>query len=284
MKHTFSLRFVILALVVSAAATVRSSAYGQVPANDHLAAARYYVSHIDSTTPADNEYGGSYPDIYLRLSTDGFTESLTRCGSFLALLLKQAYPTLITNTGSGYDVIKRLTLPVDPNNAGSTSPNAGMWHDAIAAQTSYDKPGDSTTTPYHFVLRATVGDIQVGDILGSKYSAGATTSGDSTGHMMIVNSVPRAPTAAEAGPAVAGTQQWVVEVIDSSSGVHSSDTRSTNLNTGLGRGSILIYETLGSGTIHGWTWSATNGTTVYTQAQRHLVAGVLRGPATGMQP
>jgi hypothetical protein len=238
--------------------------------NDHLGRARFYVDHINAGSAAiDNSYGGTYPDIWLRIGEGGNTESLSRCGSFLAMLLKQAYPTLI----SGCDVIKHA--------AGSTSPNASQWHDAIAAETSYAKPGDGTTSPYHFVLRGTVGDIQVGDILAAEYSAGSGRSADSTGHVMIVNAAARAPIGTEAGAAVANTQQWVVEVIDSSSSAHGNDTRRTLGNTGLGRGSILIYETLGSGLIHGWTWGLGNNT-VYTQTQRNLVAGVLRGPAAGM--
>jgi hypothetical protein len=259
------------------------TALAQIPQNDHVALGRHYVDNIDPATPADNNYGGSYPDIYVRIGSDGHTESLSRCGSFLAMLLKQAYPTLITNTGSGYDVVKRLTLPIDPAGKGSTSPNASQWHDAIAAQTSYDKPGDGTASPYHFVLRGTVGDIQVGDLLAAEYAAGGSTSGDSTGHIMVVNSALRAPNAGETGPAIANTQQWVVEIIDSSNGIHGADTRTTNGNTGLGRGSILIYETLGTGAIQNWSWGLGAATTVYTMAQRHMVAGVLRGPATGMQ-
>src|SRR5262249_28725285 len=75
-----------------------ATALANPPQDDHLALAEFYVDHIPLNFPigsSDNSYGGTYGDMAhpVYLST-GFTlnqdtHSMTRCGSFLALLLKQ---------------------------------------------------------------------------------------------------------------------------------------------------------------------------------------------------
>ena len=252
-----------------------STASAKPPAHDHLGQAHWYVDHIDPAQPGLNTYGGSHSagTIWLRANEDEVTESQTRCGSFVALLLKQSYEELlsVTNRAGGNDVLFRMI--------GSTSPNSEQWYSAIKEEKSYDKPGDGSDM--HFEMnRIRFNRSQPGDVMASKY-AGSNSSGDTTGHNMVL-AARRAPTAAEMGPVLPNTIQHVVTVIDSSSSVHSNDTRTTNGNLGLGQGDLLVYEDASTGEVAAWTWSIGPNATAFGPTQRPMQIGRLSGPAVGL--
>jgi hypothetical protein len=266
------------ALLVGVAAC---SSTASAPTGDHRALAEFYVEHIDAHRPTDNSYGGSYGSAddppYLYLGPGEHTRSRSRCNSFLTMLLKGAYPAL-DGGAPGADVLGRLT--------GSASPDPAAWHDAIEARAKVDAaPGADASDAYGFERIDDVALLRPGDLLASTYRASAKGGGEGeTGHVMVVDAIgPRGPDGG--GPALEGATRYVTRVFDSSSARHSDDTRAANGNTGLGRGTIVLFrrdDPAAGGRLAGWAWSESAGTTVYSPAERHLVAGRLYGPAPGL--
>lgn len=167
-------------------------------------------------------------------------EAFTNCSSFVTHLLKHTY-----GWSNAYFT----------NWMGTSTPNAGQYHDAIA--------GENRFTPIE--KRS---DIQVGDFIAIKYPASSSTSG----HILIVAGVPQVRTATS--PLVTGMTQYEVSVIDSCNSYHgSSDTR-YSAGEGIGRGAFRIYVDA-SDEIQGYTWSTFSNSTYYNQSQRHLVVGRL---------
>ena len=270
-----------LGLAVTASTTPARADVGD---HDHLALGRHYIAHLDQfTAPFENIYGGVYSnpsndpndDPYIYIGLNSHTHSRTRCGSLIALLLKQAYPELDEGDYEG-DVLLHMV--------GSTSPNAKQWNDAIENEDTHDEPNDGMGNPYGFEHILDVEDIQPGDILAAEYSnSDPSTSGDVSGHVMLVDSI-RPKAASEAGgPSLLYTQQYIVTVIDSSSGKHSSDTRLTYGNTGFGKGTLVLYRQFLNGSIYAWTWSV-GTSTAYLMVDRPMVAGRLHGPIQGLTP
>ena len=111
-----------------------------------------------------------------------------------------------------------------------------------------------------------------GDVIAGKYPPCA----EATGHVMFVAAVPM-PREATA-PIIAGTQQWDVQVIDSSSSGHGpNDTRRKpdgKYRNGLGTGPIRIY-TDAQGAIAGYAWSSASASEFYPVSKRHLEIGRL---------
>jgi hypothetical protein len=149
-----------------------------------------------------------------------------------------------------------------------------------------------------------VAAIQAGDLLASAY----TTSGD-TGHMMTVKSIvlKTAGTTLPAGKTIAGVgavNKYEVGVYDATNSPHGAytsnpapDTRYKRFNpngtsyyiddTGIGAGTIVIYEEVSTGRIVAWAWNVSPTTTSYYYAvtpnsdstkYRPMVAGYLSGP------
>jgi hypothetical protein len=216
----------------------------------------------------------------------GDLHALTRCGSFTALLLKAAYPGVIDDA-----VLSALT--------GSNSPYADQWFTAIDTQKK------DATSQIGFTKRTSMANLQEGDILAAKYPVGS----DDTGHVMTVESV----TLNGAGitlpsdravPGVATVDRYEVTVYDSTKEAHGkyasnpkwdSRYRRENLgvtywitDSGIGRGTIVVYANPANGAIVSWAWNVSATTTSYyysvtppvgsTYPQREMVAGFLSGP------
>jgi hypothetical protein len=119
-----------------------------------------------------------------------------------------------------------------------------------------------------------VRSIQPGDILAVKYPAGKAN----TGHVMLAASAPRRIAATE--PIVSNTEQWELEVIDSSKSGHGrTDTRhgkgtDGKDHDGLGKGILRLY-TGQDGTVSGFSWSKLRHSRFVGQAEEHLVIGRL---------
>ncbi|MFL6233338.1 MAG: hypothetical protein ACJ76N_09415 [Thermoanaerobaculia bacterium] len=265
-----------------------------VSAGAHAAHAFWPDNHVNQAedwifdpyvNPANNVWGAPAS---ITVDPGGTVHATSKCGSFTALLLKAAYPGVITDS-----VLSGLT--------GSSSPDALQWYTAIATE-------KASTSGIKFHKRTSVASIQPGDILASAY----TTSGD-TGHAMTVKSI----TLTAAGttltadksdkgiPGVGNVNKYQVTVYDSTSSPHGGyasnpapDTRYKQTlpnNTvqwvqddGIGSGTIVIYEEVSTGRIVAWAWNVSPTTTSYYYAftftptgsydVRPIVAGYLDGP------
>lgn len=275
MKHSFPLAL-ILALTLLGASTAQAWVW---PA-DHLTKAYTWVHN--PCIEVDNNLWGSPASIYY----DGSNKlhATAKCGSFTALLLKEAYSGLVTD-----NVLIALT--------GSSSPFAEEWYAAILNETSDAGSGIG------FFQRDTVASLQRGDILASAYSM----SGD-TGHVMTVRESVRVasnialPSDKEI-PGVSLVNKYEVSVFDSTNSPHGSyannpkpDTRYKRFcngawefvtDTGIGSGTIVLYEDASTGALVAWAWNVSPTTASFYYAvtpnqgnfsYRPIVAGFLDGP------
>jgi hypothetical protein len=284
MRHITRFRFLLM-LAALAAGICASPAQAIWP-NDHLNQAEDWIfnPYVD---PANNVYGSPAS---ITVDPAGNVHATTMCGSFTALLLETAYPGVITGK-----VVQDLT-GVAPQNF----PDALSWYTAIQAE-------KASSSGIQFHKRTTVASIQPGDILASSY----TTTGD-TGHAMTVKSI----TLTAAGttltadksdkgiPGVGNVNKYQVTVYDSTDSPHGGytanpapDTRYKQVmpdgtvhwvqDTGIGSGTIVIYEEVATGRIVAWAWNVSPSTASYYYAfsfgstsyqVRPIVAGYLSGP------
>lgn len=151
------------------------------------------------------------------------------------------------------------------------------WGASCPASTTYFSAIGAGT---YFTQIAKAADIQVGDVIvinaGSGYG----------GHTMIVDELPIVITHAIT-PLFAGTTQWKVPIMDSTSTAHGcTDTRwagtcvplAGSMDPGAGRGSIRLYTDTGTGNLLGYTWSVTaSNTSYYSPLVRPYRVGRLTG-------
>lgn len=233
---------------------------------DHLNLAQQYVDDVVGNE-ANNIYGTPTSIYY---DVNDVLHFKAECASFTTQLLKNTYSAL-TDT-----VFQTLT--------GSSSPDAEGYYEAINPANSHSsssgisiEPLDSSlTTPTGRTLRSGSSTfLQVGDILASRYVQGSIS-----GHVMTVGEIVYAPNTAlpngdvmtlsgnKAIPGVTNVRRWTVRIYDATSSVHGStdsrygtDPTETNSNdTGVGKGTIYLYEDADSGSstlgqLVGWTWS-----------------------------
>lgn len=210
---------------------------------NHFLWAADIVTHI---APENNEYGS--PSYVLWAYVDGQLEYKNRslCTTFVTQVLKQAYG--ITNAD--------LSLWF-----GSTSPNVARYHSTIVNEIGFDRV-------------ETVDDIKEGDILVIKYPEGS----GSTGHVALAAGAATFRSAIY--PVIAGTYQYELPVMDSSSSGHGmTDTRRRPDGTwhqGVGKGVMRLYAN-SAGAIVGHSWSFQAGSTYYPKTERDLVIGRLAG-------
>ncbi len=209
---------------------------------------------IDGVTPATNEYA-SHPTIvtWTGVAGSGETRNRSVCSSLVAHLMMQAY-------GYNRADFKRWMH--------TTFPQAADFHNAIAAGNGFDRV-------------TTVAAIRPGDVVAIRYPPGHHP----TGHVLVVAAPPAARAATE--PAMAGTTQYELRVIDSSRSGHGPlDTRhfaKGRYHSGVGEGTMRLYVDP-SGAVVAYAWSLTKASEIYTPDQRHLVIGRLNGkvaPAGG---
>lgn len=166
------------------------------------------------------------------------------CSGFIGALLQHSY---------GYDV-DSFRRWFD-----STRPSAARFHDTIEQGRG-------------FAVVERVADIQPGDILAVKY----LTRRENTGHVMLAAAAPEKLPAGE--PAVPGTEQWSVAIIDSSQSGHGTTDRRYRTGAGgkdhegLGAGVLRIYSDA-QGRVAGYTWSTYRGSKFIEPKDQHLVIG-----------
>lgn len=237
-----------LALLGSA---VRSSATG-VPV--HLTTAVGLVAEID---PADNDYNTTSQVVW---PAPGVTPSnQTVCGQFITRLIQKSYG----RTDS--DFYRCI---------GSTSPYAKTYHDwFLGSQTCSSKLAHQHIRT---VLVPLVADWQPGDLIAIK---NLTVETSNTGHMAMVSGTPQLLSETN------GVRSYAVPVIDSTQTPHDLDdsrvTRpdaSGKADTGVGEGRMFIQVSASTGKVVGHAWSTYNGSTVYDQSQKSLVAARLVMP------
>jgi len=214
---------------------------------------------VDTVKPVANAYGA--PAHITWKTENGLTYSTNRskCASLVSQLLVKAY---------GDDFAGWL---------GCASPNAATYHDAIEVEDG-------------FSLIESVHAIAVGDVIAIRYfdagctalSCGAAKGCTVSGHVALIAAAPQARAAT--APIVPGTQQFTVDVIDSSSDIHgSSDTRyqadPKHLDdAGVGRGTMRLYVDAADPAhpVVGYTWSTWSGSVYHSSVTRDLVIGRIR--------
>ena len=233
-----------IALAAFAACTM---AQAQAPP-PFLAAAEHLVDDLQQSELTSESWPNVYgtDPSYIDWAGDR-SSARTECSSFLTLLWQHSY---------GW------TPATFHEWTGHSSPEAAVYHDAIAQQND-------------FIELKNVDRIQPGDIIAIVYYPEYQSP---TGHAMIVE---HAPQAHSSNPLVDGTLQWTIDVIDSTSSYHgSTDTRVAHPG-GIGRGVFRLYTDVG-GAFAGYTWSllGTSLASYYPQATstnsgHHLVVGRL---------
>jgi len=220
---------------------------------DHLYQASRYVAQIQ---PDNNSYGSP---ALLSQDPAGTLFNRSKCGSFVALLLKNSYPQDITN-----NVLIALT--------GSSSPYADEWFAAIADEV------EDPVSGLAFRHRARVADIQPGDIMASAYEA----TGD-TGHALVVGEIQRLTTGTTPPfpiPGVSSVNRYQMLVYDATKSIHGDYVSSTPdsrykkqwngttwvADQGLGAGYIALYEDAASGLPVAWAWNTSKTTSSFYYA------------------
>lgn len=230
------------ALLVVAIAASGFAQAGMQPA--HLTQAQALVG--DLQVSGINSYGS--PSSIVWNGTN--SEARTVCSSFLTLLFQRSYNWTPSHFSTWM---------------GSTSPTASQYHDAIVANNGFTR----------LFLR---NQLQPGDVIAIEYPEGSNP----TGHVMLVAGAPvvwqpnpnKTPQ-----PAIAGTTQYAIPVIDSSSSYHGpTDTRYNadgGHGNGIGQGVFRVYVDAAD-QIVGHTWSTYSNSQYYSQNDRHLVVGRLQ--------
>lgn len=206
----------------------------------HLETARQLVRDLQNNA-LTNEYG-SRPT-FIRWA-DPTREARTVCATFVTHLFEHTY-------GWKKDDIHDWL--------GANGADASEWHDAIVKENGIER------------IRK-INHIHPGDIFAIKYN----DDSKDTGHVMVVNRDPERIEATK--PLVSGTDQYAVEVIDSSASGHGpDDTRHKpdgGFTGGIGKGEIRLYADT-EGRIVGYAWSRTGKSQFYHSPERDFVVGRL---------
>jgi hypothetical protein len=218
----------------------------------HLVSARQFVNNVSDTpnaldVPDTNAFGT--PSTIDWASYTGTTQGT----SLFTLSLRHSDPTITTSTIATW--------------WGSTSPSTSNYYSQIVAGN-------------HFSKVSNIGDIRPGDLIVLNYTD------TSSGHLAMVDEYPTA-LASAINPVVSGTTQYSVRVIDSTSSAHGCATGTSTADArwvpttpaspcsggstdgGAGRGTLRLYAVspglANAGTLNGYAWSLTPGTTYYPQ-------------------
>ena len=129
----------------------------------------------------------------------------------------------------------------------------------------------------NFLRMNKINQVKEGDLLAIRFLPGAKNKDDDTGHLAIVDELPKQID--NIAPIVKNTQQWVITVIDCAHEPHGvKDSRylgEKKYYDGLGRGSMRLY-TDESGHIVGYTWSTRKATKYFPVTQHPVAIGRLQ--------
>jgi hypothetical protein len=193
---------------------------GAVAAEDHLAAARDLVAHVDLAN-TNYEHGQG------TVTWTGTPSSHTDCSGLVDHLLMHTY-------GYTPDDFKRWF--------DSHRPSAKRYYDAIAEQKG-------------FVHLARVTDLRPGDFIAIKY----LTRTDDTGHIMVVDQAPTRGPATRGDSHREAWLVTVIDSAESGHGptdTRHKEGAGGRDHDGIGRGVLRLYAE-GDGKVTGFSWSAT---------------------------
>jgi hypothetical protein len=200
--------------------------------------------------PAHNEY--AHKGCFIKWKGENgaaFYENRTDCSDFLDLLLEHTY---------------HFTPEQMKGWTGRERPLATTWYETIRAGNGFETIAD-------------VRSIQPGDVIAVKFPPGEAD----TGHIMIAAGVARSRSAS--APLEPGTDQWELDIIDSSKSGHGkNDTRRQADGTfahGVGAGTLRLYSN-GDGSIAGYAWSVLAGSEFQSASQRNIVVGRMKAKGT----
>jgi hypothetical protein len=224
---------------------------------EHLDLAEMLVATV---LPAVNFYGDPTKITWEGFNGLDYSTNRSKCATLVTQLFERAY---------------------DPDYVawfGCTSPHAASYHDKIEVEDG-------------FTLIESIHDVQPGDIIAIEYidagctnlTCGTFSSCTSTGHVAIVADFPKARTAS--APLVAGTLQFSVDIIDTSTSYHgTADTRYMSdaggaHDQGVGQGTMRLYVNGKDAThpIVGHSWSTSSGSAFFSNAKRDVVIGRYNG-------
>lgn len=127
-----------------------------------------------------------------------------------------------------------------------------------------------------FVHIHKVDEIQLGDFVAMKFLPWAEDAGHDTGHIMVINELPR-----KIGDrSIEGVDlvEWAVEVIDASHHGHGkTDTRyhQGRYWPGIGKGVAALFSNA-DGIVVGYTWTPNEASVFWGQGERPLVIGRIK--------
>jgi hypothetical protein len=204
------------------------------------------------TTPG-NTYSNSYsynPPTVTWAGVNGATtySNSSDCSSFQETLMMQSYGL----------TLKQIEAWTKVSTNGTSYPQSDVLYNAAAASDG-------------FTGFMQISNVQPGDMLFAKYT---DSSGD-TGHCMMADALPVLVSSTST------QRSYNLTVVDCTDDPHSSDTRISGVTGGVGRGTIRIY-TDQFGNMNGWSWSASNGVTIYSMSTRPMIFAKL--PAASGSP
>jgi hypothetical protein len=227
---------IVIALCVAASVALSVASEEQIP--PHLQQAMLIAHQIDAD---HNEY--AHKGCFIKWKgEDGATiyENRSDCSDFLDLLLEHTY---------------HFTPQQMKGWTGHERPYATNWYDIVHTGNGFNVISEAES-------------IRPGDVLAIKFPPGMAD----TGHIMLAASVARHRSAT--APIEPGTQQWELDVIDSSKSGHGkADTRRKPDGTfahGVGEGTIRLYSNA-DGVITGYSWS-TGGASNFEPVSEHKLA------------
>ena len=185
---------VVAAVVMSATFAAVCPQTAQAGLVEHLDLAELLVATV---LPAVNYYGDPTSITWEGENNLDHSTNRSKCATLVTQLFERAY---------------------DPDYVawfGCTSPHAASYHDAIEVE-------------HGFTLIESIKDVQPGDIIAIEYldagctnlTCGTFSTCTTTGHVAIVADVPKLRTAS--APLVAGTTQYTVDIIDTSTSYHGA--------------------------------------------------------------
>ncbi|WP_437742913.1 hypothetical protein WMF39_46600 [Sorangium sp. So ce1504] len=231
----------------------------------HLVGARAFVEHAADTPFVLDALDTNRFATPSSINWTNFTGA-TQGASLFTLSLLHEDPTLTTSIVRGW--------------WGSTSPTSASLYGHVVAGN-------------HFKRISKIGDILPGDLLVINYTDGGS------GHTAIVDAYPTA-IAPAIEPAVSGTTQYSLRVIDSTSTAHGCATdpstgdtrwvpadptkpcRGGSTDGGAGRGTMRLYAVspgqANAGDLTGYSWSLTSGSAYFPQtgARPHAFGRLVR--------
>ncbi len=188
------------------------------------------IQHNSTPNDDKNDYTGTNTNLRWK-GENGYTYSENRslCASFTSMLLRHAF----NKTENDFSAKLGSTSPYAEDYYGFLSTGVTGWFSAGFLNAS---------------------QISIGDIIAIRYD----DNSNSSGHVMTIASTPvysnRNNTQLNAD----------LTVYDSSSSIHSTDTRS-NGNQGAGRGTFRLIVHKTTKEVEAYSWSTENASTTYSQ-------------------